>query len=562
MKKWIAVSLALACVLLTACGKNADTKDSDVKPESTAKEEKIDASENEAAKETNAAPITEEPDEVKPLHLNIDYKSVSYSDPETYVYYMEYEDERVILSEEDALTYPALAAVLEKELSKRNSSYQSEVDELIKTYMDEKNHGDDAAYNLSSTTTIKRSDSLVLSFLESASDYIGGAHGNYDVCGYNYDTVTGKTLKFSDVVSDPVAFLKLADEKIQASFNSESEIPSGLEDFYESYDTSIIWTIDYQGVKIYFNPYTLGSYALGMIETEIYFSEAPELFNSKYLNIPESYVMELQLDEFALLDIDCDGQCERITRYLKRDGSYVYGADIDVDDKTFSIDGEPEHYYYVANNGKNYIFVSVLYEGDYKTIATIDLSSMKMDSNDYTEGYLAIFNNGWKDEGGQSEYNCTREVFTDPDRVMLSTYIQYLGTMSGRGYYHMGDESHLVADTGVYSIDTESIITASMDIECEQVDFDGNVIGKAVIPEGTKLVVRRGDGETFADLIEVPADAVDDEYEYYEYLNRELKMEDADIIYRVRGELGEYGAQAIINGLEEYQVFDNILYAD
>jgi len=567
MKKLTAIFLILVLVLLTGCKKDSKKENPEEQQavESTSEEEKAQPVQSEEKEEEPETPASEEVEEVKLLQLLKDYKEVEYMDQDTYDYYMEYADEKIILSEEEAKNYPELAKALEEELNNRNNTYQSELDSFIDGYNEMKEVGFSGGFDSKSWVSIKRADSLVLSICDFSSAYLGGAHGNYGYRGYNYDTQTGNILKFSDVVADPVAFLKLANDKIQSGCRSDAEAPASLDDFMSDYDESIIWTIDYQGVKIYFNPYTLGSYALGAVVTEVYFSEAPELFNEKYLNIPESYVMEItsnDVTEPSELDINNDGKNETITITPKYgDYAYVIGTDIEVGDKSFRFDHAVEHCYFVSNKGKNFILASVANEGGYWGIYSIDLSTMTMDSDNDTPAFLASLNSSWEDDGERYEYVSTEAVFTDPENVLLETYVQYLGTMTGRDYYHMG-ESNLVEKTGVYSYDTNSVITAKIDVDCEQVDFDGNVIGKAVIPEGTRLVVRRGDGESFADLIEVPADIDVSELDYGVNLMTELFIEDADIIYRVHGELGEYGSMAVINGKDEYDVFSDIMYYD
>jgi len=569
MKKSIALLLIMTGVLLTVTGCRKDVSkeipeeahevESTKEEESSEHDKKVEA--EEVIEDTEDS-VSEDTEEVKPLQLNKDRKEVNYLDQETYDYYIEYVDEKIILSEEDAEKYPALAKVLNEELSERNRTYQSDIDSLIETYNDNKESGNDAGMKSYNRMSVERADSVVLSICDSVSGYTGGAHGMYGCYGYNYDTKTGQALKFSDVVSDPVAFLNLANDKIQKGYRDDSETPSTLDDYMNDYDTSIIWTVDYQGVRIYFEPYALGSYALGEVETEIYFKEAPEVFNPKYMNVPESYVMDLKSHELPELDINNDGENEKITITSKYDEYfYVIGADIEVSGKAFSFDNAIENCFFVSNKGKNYILVSTSNEGGFWEIYSIDLSSMSLDLDNSTSGFLASLHSKWDDDGERMEYNSKGAVFTDPDKVLISTYIQFLGTMDGYDYYHMGEDK-LVPDTGVYCISDNSVITANTDIDCEEVDLDGNVKGNTVIPEGTRLVVRRGDGETFADLIEVPEDADISDYEYYVSLNSELKIEDANIIYRVNGELNEYGGMAVINGQEEYLVFNNILYAD
>jgi len=576
MKKLVALYLVMAGLVLSACGKKADVpkpEETQVAEENTVEEEKADSGQEEEA-EVEAEEVvqeevpeeteSEDTGEVRLLHLNKDYRSTTYMDMETYDYYLEYEDEKVVLTEEEAVNYPELAKALEDELNLRNKMYQPNIDSFLEDYNREKEFGHVSMYKVTSDVRIERADSLVLSIAD-AGGYSGfGAHGMYSTQGYNYDTKTGKPLKFSQVVSDPVAFLNLANEKIQNSFSGEFETPSNLDDYMENYNKSINWTIDYQGVRLYFSPYELGSFALGAIETKVYFNEAPELFNPKYLNIPESYVIELDSLEPSYIDINNDGENEKIIITSRRDEEYDYiiGKDINIDGKKVSFDGETSDFYFVCHKGKNYILATVSNEGGFFSISPIDLSTMSIDSENETEGFFAVISSNSNDEDGIYEENSVKAIFTDPDNVRLSTYIQFIGTMTGVGSYHMEEGARLVADTGVYNIDTNSVVTANMDIECEQVDYEGNFIGIVVIPKGTRLIVRRGDGKNFADLIEVPDDADISDYEYYVCLNSELEMKDADIIYRVYGEMNEDSYQVKINGQEEYKVFNNILYAD
>jgi len=573
MKKLLAINLILAGLFLTSCGNKADiieTGDTVATENTLAKEnsEKIGTgkAEEETAKDAEIEDAEEIEDSSTPriLQLNKDSKIVTYVDQESYEPYIKYNDEVIILTDEEAENYPALAKSLREKLEERNNTYQNELTSFIEAYEEEKEYGFTPGYEMNTKASIARADSTVLSICNFYNDYYGGAHGMYGYFGYNYDPKTGKELKFSDVVAKPVEFLMLANDKIQEGYTDEFEIPSSLEEFCENYDTSIMWTIDYQGVNLYFNPYTLGSFAMGLVETKVYFSEAPELFNPKYLNIPESYVLELKKGDDSYIDINNDGKSEIITILSNYDDEYYYITDTDVKvgGNTFNFYGEPEHCYYVSDKGKNYIFVFYSYEGGYWLISSIDLSTMEMDPDNDTEGFLTIYDSEWIDEDNRSESNNIEAVFTDPNKVMLSKTLQYLGTMNGKDYYHMGDESHLIPDTGIYSIDSGTILTANVDIDCDQVDIDGNVTGKATITEGMKLVVRRGDEKTFADLIEVPADAEVEKYEYYEYLESEFNLEDAAVIYRVYGQIDADNYMAYINGQEEYLVFSNIMYAD
>ena len=97
-----------------------------------------------------------------------------------------------------------------------------------------------------------------------------------------------------------------------------------------------------------FSPYELASFADGALFAAISFEEALELFQPKYLEIPERYTAQLlQMTPF-LFDLDDDGSFEEIcvtNREQKEEGAYVELC-IAIDGKEYSeeVFTNPDHF--------------------------------------------------------------------------------------------------------------------------------------------------------------------------------------------------------------------------
>jgi len=60
-------------------------------------------------------------------------------------------------------------------------------------------------------------------------------------------------------------------------------------------EDTLNFTIDPDGISIYFNPYEIGSYAEGLFCAKLLFNEYPNIFNSKYAQVPKNYCQTLPL---------------------------------------------------------------------------------------------------------------------------------------------------------------------------------------------------------------------------------------------------------------------------
>ena len=58
------------------------------------------------------------------------------------------------------------------------------------------------AFQTNRDLNVRRADSLVVSFQENSSDYMGGVHGMYGISGRSFNAYTGRELKLFDIFTD------------------------------------------------------------------------------------------------------------------------------------------------------------------------------------------------------------------------------------------------------------------------------------------------------------------------------------------------------------------------
>ena len=160
-----------------------------------------------------------------------------------------------------------------------------------------------------------RSDSKVFSFVEENYIFYGGAHGSTVFSGYNYDPQTGKEIQFDDVVIDTSAlpeiiFNELTDQNtdLKAYFDElpsdKDALISGIPDRLEDNAKMLAWALDYDGIRINFEDYAMGSYAAGTQSIKIRFKDHPEIFSEKYNDYNDGSVPDIDDAALKLKDSD------------------------------------------------------------------------------------------------------------------------------------------------------------------------------------------------------------------------------------------------------------------
>ncbi len=196
----------------------------------------------------------------------------------------------------------------------------------------------------------QRADSNVISFTESFYAYTGGAHGNSDTRGVNYNAKTGELISFTDLSDDSAAFhedtlaynQKLAETASyqERMFSSESITDGSLEAVLYADD---VWYLSTSGLVFMSAPYALGPYAAGTIEFIIPYSDLANMgFKDSYA-YTDRLVMKLQESETYNFDLNGDGQEDSVLFHSEstesEDGNYSSILHLTVNDTDFSQSG-------------------------------------------------------------------------------------------------------------------------------------------------------------------------------------------------------------------------------
>jgi len=143
------------------------------------------------------------------------------------------------------------------------------------------------AWYLMDSTSIVNNTPEILCVKNTMENYLGGAHGAYNVIYTNFDMKTGNVLYVKDV------FVKGADNKlskmIEAAVRKQYEVKPNekLTDagFFENkiYPNEN-FAITKDGIEFLFNQYEVAAYALGPVEVKFTYKELEGLLNKNIIN--------------------------------------------------------------------------------------------------------------------------------------------------------------------------------------------------------------------------------------------------------------------------------------
>lgn len=201
--------------------------------------------------------------------------------------------------------YPELSEAIEK----HNSEIEKEVRDFVNGSKEEVlemwNEGFTGYYEEDYFLHPVRADEKVFSFVDETYAFYGGAHGSTAFAGYNYDPATGRQIEFDDVVKDTSNLPEIiVDELIDQNSDLKDyfdELPSdkdnllaGIPDRLEDNAKGLSWAIDYDGIRINFEDYAMGTYAVGVQSMKIRFKDYPEIFTDRYADYENGKVPEIE----------------------------------------------------------------------------------------------------------------------------------------------------------------------------------------------------------------------------------------------------------------------------
>lgn len=483
--------------------------------------------------------------------------------------------DKLSLDQSESAKYPELAKALGEAAEKTDKYYTDRASVMDSDYESLKSDGfsfDDKYFSDEMNISVTRADSYVLSIASDEYYDGGGAHPNFTYSASNYDTQTGALLSLTDVVTDPDEFLAVVEDKMSVEYpevysSSGDTLTEYLESEKKNGFRDLVWSMSCEGITVYFSTYTLGSYAEGDQVITVFFDEKPELFEEKYTDVPDSYILKNEkMNEVVRIDTDNDGKREAV--YIEREADeydYFFNWIIHVGDKALTVSDYcyEYDYYIVRSDGRYYMYLFQTGEDDYSTLVVIDLKEMAPVDENSRNLYLknTLISYDYTDEG--SYFITEGNTLTDPARMILSTNQNVLGTYSGFKTWHIGSNGVPVTDETYYTSSCMNILTALSDIHCQAVDAAGNIISDdEIIPAGTQLFIVRTDGSVISDIQEVdPSIVAVEDYDDWQrvYTVTDPEADYSKKLYRITYDTSEW--PRTINGINEDELFDGIMYA-
>ena len=567
MKKTIiTTSLVLTIALLVAaCGNKAKENanalsQKEQQTEAAWQESEQQETEKQTAEKENAADSGEEQDENAPLGIYKTELSNSHFEMLNDNYYSLYATNQYFLADEKTtLRYPELADALMQLKEQKEHNFDMATESLLDSqqFMIET---ESYPIDLTDYTECRvlRADNVLFSFIETNENYYGGAHGMYSVAGYAYDVETGKNLSFTDIVVDETKIRDLIAEKLDEEYGDI--FFDDIHTLIDQYDfNSLCWRISYFDVTLYFNPYDLGPYASGSQQVVFPFSEYADLFDEKYLSVPEQFVTQLSEYEQFCMDVNGDGKNEDIglsSKYLEDDCLSVLisvdGKETDSDSRSYRIDT-----YLIKVQNKVYLYLFEHHENDYVTLKVYDFAKEDFVENDNANLYIPEKSN-FEERDNISFCESTSPVFSNPKKVRMASRLETLSTYQGTKEYHVNESGMLVTDDDYYDVEVSFLIKTLEDIPCQIVSGEEmNTSESGTIPAGTfvKIISATEDKVFVVKAVGYAPDENNDMYGFYEDDNTKYNTEEIFCI-QLDEEFGN-----TLNGRDVWELFDGLMYA-
>lgn len=184
---------------------------------------------------------------------------------------------------------------------------------------------------------VLRADENVVSYEQFYDDYYGGAHGYHSYAGFTFDTKTGKKLDLYDVITGEESVKagiiqelknKYASENGLVENNTPEEDADAFFEYVDSKDQSgaVAWSLGADRLNIYYNPYNIGSWALGIVSVSLPFEKYPDAVKEEYKMGTSDYAVKIGNYADYSADIYNDGSFSVVSVYPDGADDYINSA--------------------------------------------------------------------------------------------------------------------------------------------------------------------------------------------------------------------------------------------
>ncbi|MBR6792210.1 MAG: hypothetical protein IKM49_03710 [Ruminococcus sp.] len=383
MKKITGIFLVLSMLVMSVgCGDNSsekekssaeeDIKTTSVSEETEAVSETEATSSTEEKEETTTEENTTEAPEVQKetefLKLNEKYLS-DYALSEEYgVNLAEFECSSVLLEKDEAKRYPELAESLSSACDMYEVNMLESHDMFISDAKEMLSAGEQGFDTLVSTLDVhvRRADNTVLSILYDSFYYNGMNDGIRSFWGGNYDTETGEEIYLPDVVTDMEEFASVVEAQLFDEIGADVFYSDTIiREYFNDYGADgTHWTIEYNGITVYFDEGEIAGSGVGAMSVTVEFAEYPELFKEKYTAVPEAYIVGIPMKSPFRTDLDGDGSSDELFLSDSYDEEFAWNATLtiateEVDYNESFVAYGCEAYYVKTADDRNYLYVLV-----------------------------------------------------------------------------------------------------------------------------------------------------------------------------------------------------------
>ncbi len=434
----------------------------------------------------------------------------------------------IYVDEESAAKYPALYKNINEAAEKSFKFTEDSVEETIKDAKEQYETSAKEGYSYFGPyydhceITVKRADNTVVSIYDWGDNYMGGAHGMYGAGGTNYDAQTGELLDISDVIDvtkeelDEIIKKKLLET--QEYDNQFVSLDENLKDYKFNpvndsenniFELGYKWYFAHDGLHIIFNVYELASYADGMQDIVIGYTEYPGTIKDKF--IPASNAPDCQNGNLMFVKEGKDSDMDYLHfRYTPLAGmeeydDWIYAESFELvlngksakADTGFNVpsDYNFETYKITTMDGKEYVYYINPTDNDYCELLVFDITGG--DVKYVGRQHYHYFEDFDYEKGTETE-----PLYSNPYNMHFGSVGDAFGTYTCYTSYEVGDDGMPVqiSDEYKFSWKTEDAVSTA-EIKGDEVDENGKVINAGVtILAGTHFVPLRTDEKTYMDF--------------------------------------------------------------
>ena len=573
--------ICLLMFVFVACNKSNsedETKTEEGGKKETKKKSKKDKDKKKETEEKEQKEVSEKP------HVSLDITELIHDDKESeddadYDYLYKLTSFHLHL-DNDSEEFKPLAEAFDKyneEVDKITADARQELEQYVEEIRSDQPDYFSKKGMLTDETEayVIRADKSIVSVVSLRTMDYGGVHPGYAYSSCNYDTGTGKELKFTDVVKDTKAFFEILDEKVDEEYPYDNlEKPSTYAKELEGGDyKDLVWTVNAEGVSVYFNTYILGPYSAGSQIISVYFDEADKMFNDRYVNKEEDYIFPVMVGNmFMSLDTDGDGEREPVhvqgiyEKVYEDNDIYNTGLEVFVGEESVRAYGYSGSAYLIRKDGKYYMYLFLGQDNDSEVLSRVDLDAMNYSmTDDIYDIRLPYGGSEAVQKDNEYIYTNLRPALTDTESFIGETRGEVLSTFSGSKEWRIGKNAVPEAKEERYRVSSDHIIHCLKDISCEEVDEKGNVKQEATIPSDSYLLFIYSDTQSFVDVRII--DEKDVEKETWGDYGMGYNLKDKSLkdykgpCYRITVDLDKEDWERSVDGERIDELFEGMLFA-